>query len=125
MKYLKLYEDTYVTNENTYKDYIDWKFIDDIIDMSMDYIDNGCYLNILIIHNNINVLSVQYVEYKKIITWYLMKKSSMSKSIDQDSLEYHIKLYNLRRLEQEDILDTKELIERARIAYPHKKISLY
>ena len=126
MKYIKLYE-SYKSNtmyidevKDKFTPYINWKMIEDIKDMSLEYLDMGLLLNITIFWNNKprkEYLSmIKFSHNIETQTWFIL--SNFNKDDFQvPSLTYLVYLIN-DGYSKESV----ELNDRIKLAYPKEII---
>lgn len=122
MKYIKLYEAILGTDEvkDKFTPYINWKMIEDIKDMSLEYLDMGLLLNITIFWNNKprkEYLSmIKFSHNIETQTWFIL--SNFNKDDFQvPSLTYLVYLIN-DGYSKESV----ELNDRIKLAYPKEII---
>lgn len=116
MKHIKLFE-AYIVNDKV-KDLINWRMIDDIKDIALEYIDDGFKLciGIYIIYNkNFYRFYIRYDHSEDSIV--------EDKTIDmrQDSTKDRID-YNVYLIKRGYVFNMKELAERIKEAYPNENI---
>lgn len=126
MKYLRLFED--LINKDIIMNNIDWDMIQDIKDISLEYLDNGMQLLIYVEY----YLMSKYGEYST-ETMYVISFSHDKNLTDEeyrgDDCGIEIKDFNLQKIKynvnlhkESGILDVKatnELRNRIRLAYPN------
>lgn len=131
MKYLKLYE-AYSNIDNKIGELINWKFIDDVKDMALEYLDDG-FLLIVDIYPVLKpsttirsaksrLYSLRYDHNTDDLKFYYY--ADISKIED---IIYHITLHSHVEADYHsfDLEKTKELIDRISEAYPDENIRSY
>ena len=118
MKYIKLYES--INNNKLIKESINWKMVEDIKDMSLEYIDEGFVLYIDI-YNGFNqsgyknVCDIKYSHDINEIKYFDNIFSSVIK------LTYNVYIgYGIKKSDGSNPIYTFELIRRLRQAYPNE-----
>ena len=132
MKYLKLYEG-WIKGEVSLKDmfspYIDWEFIKDAEDMSLEYLDRGLYLSLFVYYESKPLYAVYYANYKEVNPFWFQIFISDGHVLDKNNIKYNVSILNADP-ENNDrpgyasicIEESNELGDRLKSAYPDKKI---
>lgn len=116
MKYLKLFE------ADSKKNHINWEMIEDIKDMSLEYLDEGFTLNIIIIEKSYPIVPSNFfinIEYNHRGE---IKEGDLDKYdyISEYKFGYSISLMNKSYDNPVNINKTNELMDRIRYAYPNE-----
>lgn len=133
MKYIKLYESyIYEGNplEETIKSHINNGLINDLFDMSLDYIDKGLTMYLLITDCNHNeLLYIDFNHKMKDYSYedYTSDSDSLVKeiidNIKEEKLKYYFELFTFKEDRKVDNKSTNELQDRIRLAYPDESIN--
>lgn len=130
MKYIKLFESKDYMDEKEieaiFKSHINWKMIEDIKDMALEYFDNRMvlYIDISVRYNTL--CSLKYSHYDNYIKWYsVYHKEYFKDPSPNDDLRYKIVLdnsYKSVNFAVNNGLTRGELISRVKDAYPNENI---
>lgn len=127
MKYIKLYEEIDQSFIYQVSQFINWKMISDIKDMSLEYIDEGYTLNITvfsIMHNNgisPKIMKLVFNHTQSDIIW------GIPRVVEKEDISYRVKLvYKHGKFDSNkkisEILKTSELLKRINDSYPNEKV---
>lgn len=124
MKYIKLYEEIDQSFIDQVSQFINWKMISDIKDMSLEYIDNEYTLHIFVFYTMNNGISVKTMRLT-----FNHTQSDIDWGIHRDIEKKENIYYRVRLIGKKSgdfILNnekTIELVDRIKDAYPNEKVS--
>lgn len=123
MKYIKLYEEIDQSFIYQVSQFINWKMISDIKDMSLEYIDEGYTLHIFVFYTMNNGISAKTMRLT-----FNHKQSDIDWGIHRDIEKKENIYYKVRLISKKAgnfILNnekTIELVDRIKGAYPNEKV---
>ena len=129
MKYLKSINEVgsyigHMTSSEKVKDiftpFINWDLIEDVKDMSLEYIDLDMTLNLSVKQNDVWIYAVLFNHNMNDVTWFNVNMYNITPIQSGGDLKYQLELCT-------NLFDTKvydlELINRASEAYPNENIT--
>lgn len=129
MKYLKLFESTLDELEDLVRSKINYDMIDDLCDMALDYVDGGykLYIVLSISTSHQNRHTLMYFSFNHDVREFAMERGIsgvdfLINELKLNKLTYFIQLASRIGYTKKSTSLCKELIDRAKEAYPDENI---